>query len=124
MLRLGLCGPLLFLAACGSSGGGAEGCRSQLQPPAAARSCELVLTDVGDGVTDVTFASNVVGEWVHEAPASGIAFHPDGDRSMGADAVVVTAADSGGFVVESASCFDDAGNALDVDFTDAPECEL
>lgn len=82
-----------------------------------------MLTDVGEGVANVEFASSVVGEWVREAPVSAVTFHPNGDRAMGAGAVVVTSAASGGYLVESASCFDDAGNALDVSFTGGAECE-
>lgn len=101
---------LAGVMACGSDPDPTE-CRSGLEPPAAARSCELVLTEVGSGVVSVEFDDDTVGEWVNQPPSSAIAFHAAGDGAM--SGAVVATEEGGGFTIESARCFDDAGAEID-----------
>lgn len=101
---------LAGVMACGPDPDPTE-CRSGFEPPAAARSCELVLMEAGSGVVSVEFADDTVGEWVSQPPSSAIAFHAAGDQAM--SGAVVTAGEGGGFTVENASCFDDAGAEID-----------
>jgi len=103
---------LAGLVGCGSNAGA---CEANVRIPAEARSCEFLFEDTGAGVQDVAFGGGIVGEWIRQAPRTAVAFHADGDSSMGDNAVAVRLMDGGGYVVIASRCFDSESRELDID---------
>ncbi len=100
---------------CDASSGGCVRPRTLSLPAidAAARSCELLLSDDGSRVVRPRAEGSVRVEHVREAPRTAIAFHATSDAPIGRDAVRVEVLGDGDFRIVNAQCFDRDGEPIE-----------
>lgn len=80
-----------------------------------ARSCELLLVELGGEVLGVDYGTGVRGTHLREAPRNALAFHRTTDSAFEATSVMVRMATGGAPLtprLEAVRCFDARGNPV------------
>ena len=83
-------------------------------PNAAARGCELVLTEsAGTEVLAVTFKNGAKGSWIRQAPKVAVTVVSGGDTALAGTVDLGLSGPSAGLTVTKGSCVDVKGQRVD-----------
>ena len=94
---------------CGADNKCAPPVAAGLQVDAAARGCELLLTEAGSTVVSANFKNGVKGTFIRQPPKVAVTFVSAGDSAIGNNVELGLSGPSSGLTVSRSACVDVSG---------------